>query len=405
MTTTAEDSRLKLPGKFWRLWWASTVDTVGDGAFAVAVPLLAVSLTRDSRLIAVVSAASFLPWLLVSLPVGAIVDRRDRTRLMWTSQVFQVVIVSVAAILIGLHRFDIAALAAVAFVLGVAEVVFGNASQAVLPEIVPKSLLHKANGYQSTTARVGQTFVGPPIGSFLFALSAVFAFWMNAASFAVSAAMLAGLTVSRRTTSVTHQPMTGAIKKGLSFLLRDRLLRTLAILLSVNTFCFQMGQVTLVLLATRVLHLSPRGYGIVLAVAAIGGILGGLTNARIVTRLGEFRAVVVSLTINALAFVAISASSDAVVLALSLAVSAFTTTLWSIATVTLRQQRVPNQLFGRVNSVYRMLGWGLMPLGALVGGFVAHGIGNRTPYAVAGIIRGLALLAALPALRSAIRTK
>ena len=74
---------------------------------------------------------------------------------------------------------------------------------------------------------------------------------------------------------------------------------------------------------------------------------------------------------------------------------------WNVVTVSLRQQVVPAHLLGRVNSVYRMLGWGLMPAGALAGGFVAHAAGLRAPYLVAGLLCGVCLLAAVPLLASA----
>ena len=81
--------RLVLGSAYWRIWWANTVSSVGDGAFVSALPLLAVTVTRDPRLIAVVSASFYLPWLLLSLPIGALVDRYDRVRIMWRSQAVQ----------------------------------------------------------------------------------------------------------------------------------------------------------------------------------------------------------------------------------------------------------------------------------------------------------------------------
>ena len=77
---------------------------------------------------------------------------------------------------------------------------------------------------------------------------------------------------------------------------------------------------------------------------------------------------------------------------------------WNVVTVSLRQQVVPAHLLGRVNSVYRMLGWGLMPVGALAGGFVAHAAGLRAPYVVAGLLCGVSLLAAVPCLLAARQT-
>jgi MFS family permease len=399
---TPKTAGARLPAAYWRLWWAAALDNLGDGAFATAVPLLAVTITQDPRWISVVSAATFLPWLLFSLPAGAIVDRRDRVALMWSSQAVQAVLVACVAVLAGFGRVGIPTLAVIAFALGTCEVLFGNAAQAILPDIVPAALLHKANGNQYTVATVGQQFLGPPAGSLLFGLAVALPFGMDAATFALSAALLATLP-RRRAARTAPPPIRTAIADGLRWLRGHRLLRTLALLLGVNTFCFQLGGVTLVLLATKTLHLSARGYGLLLSCAAVGGVLGGLVNARIIDRIGELPALLLALIANVVLFEGIGASPDAVVLGALLAMSGFATTLWNIVTVSLRQRTVPADLLGRVNSVYRVLGWGLIPLGALTGGLLAHRFGLRAPYQIAGAIRGVALLVALPVLVSASR--
>lgn len=400
MTETVAEPRLS--ATYWRLWWAAAVDNIGDGAFAAAVPLLAVTITHDPRLISIVSAATYLPWLLLSLPAGAIVDRHDRVALMWRSQAIQAIIVGIVAVLAAVGEVGIPLLAIMAFGLGAGEVVFGNAAQAILPDIVPKPLLHKANGNQYTVTTIGQTFLGPPVGSLLFAVAIALPFGTDAGSFALSAALLATLP-RRRRPQTKHPPIRTAIADGLRWLRRHRLLRTLALLLGVNNFCFQLGNVTLVLLATQTLHLSTRGYGLLLAGGAIGGVLGGLVNAAIVARIGALPALLTALVANVFIFEGLGVSPDAIVLGALLALNGFVTTLWNIVTVSLRQQIVPSELLGRVNSVYRLLGWGLIPLGALTGGLVAHEIGLRAAYPVAGALRGIALLVALPVLVTAMR--
>jgi MFS family permease len=399
---TATIAEPRLPAAYWRLWWAAAVDNIGDGAFAAAVPLLAVTITHDPRLISLVTAATYLPWLLLSLPAGAVVDRYDRVSLMWRSQAIQAVIVGVVAVLAAVGAVGIPVLAVMAFGLGACEVVFGNAAQAILPEIVPKSLLHKANGTQYSITTVGQLFLGPPVGSLLFAIAIALPFGMDAGSFALSAALLATLPRRPRTTT-EHPPMRTAIADGLRWLTRHRLLRTLALLLGVNNFCFQLGAVTLVLLATQTLHLSARGYGLLLAAAAIGSVVGGMVNARIVARIGALPALLAALGANVVIFEAIAVSPDAIVLGALLALNGFATTMWNVVTVSLRQQVVPSEFLGRVNSIYRMIGWGMIPLGALTGGLIAHLLGLRAGYSVAGVIRGLALIVALPVLVSAVR--
>jgi MFS family permease len=391
---------MSLSSAYWRVWWAAGIDAVGDGAFAAAVPLLAVTITRDPRLVSVVSAATFLPWLLLSFPAGALVDRYDRVGLMWRTQAAQAVIVGGVAVLAALGDVTVPVLAVAGLGLGAGEVLFGNAAQAVLPDIVPKPLLHKANGNQQAITTIGMQFVGPPVGSLLFVVRAALPFGLDAVSFAGSAALLA--TLPRRAREpAEHPPMWQAIAVGLRWLLAHRLLRTMAILLGVNTFCFQLANATLVLLATQTLRLDARGYGLLLGAAATGSVLGGLVNARVVARIGTRAAMLTSLVATIVLVFAIGLSPNVFVLGAVVAAQGFATTLWNIVTVSLRQRIVPSELLGRVNSVYRMLGWGLMPLGALAAGLVAHTFGLRAPYPVAAVIRGLALLAALPVLLTA----
>jgi MFS family permease len=367
------------------------------------VPLLAIQLTHSAVLVSAISAAAFLPWILVSLPVGAMVDRYDRKRLMVCSQVVQAAVMAVTVLAVGAGAMSVGLAAVMAFALGIGDVVFGNAAQAMLPEVVAASQLHRANGYQNTVVYIGQQFIGPPVGSALFAFAASAPFGLNAVSFACSAALIAGLPRARQPRAEEHPPMAAAIRHGLQWLLRHRQLRTLALLLAVNTFCFSMGNSTLVLLATRTLHISARGYGLLLAAAAIGGVLGGLVDARLLAWLGTLPALLTSLVTTVVVFEAIGVAPNLVVLAGLLATSGFATTIWNVLVVSLRQQEVPNELRGRVNSVYRMIGWGLIPLGALTGGVVADTLGLRAPYPVAGVIRGIALLGALPVLIQTMR--
>jgi predicted MFS family arabinose efflux permease len=268
----------------------------------------------------------------------------------------------------------------------------------VLPSLVPADMLPRANGTQYAVQTIGQSFAGPPLGSALFAAAAAAPFGIDAASFAGSAVLLAMLPRFRK-------PGTSraGIRDGLRWLLRHRLLRIVAILLGMNNFFGQLGWATFVLLATGVLHVSTRGYGLLLAVSAIGSVLGGLANPAITRRLGLVPSLVIASAANALLYIGISVTSSVVVTGILLAGNGFMVTMWNVVTVSLRQRVVPDDLLGRVNSAYRMLGWGMIPLGALTGGFVAHLAGLRAPFLVAGIARGVVLLALLPALLAASR--
>jgi MFS family permease len=397
----------RLSRDYWRLWWANAISSTGDGAFVAALPLLAVTITRDPRLVSVVTAAIYLPWLLLSLPAGAVVDRYDRATLMWRAQAVQAAVVTIIAVLVVVHQASIEVLAAGGLLLGSAEVIFSNAAQSILPALVPPELLPKANGSQQVSLTVGESFLGPPAGSLLFAAAAVLPFGLDAASFAGSAALLARLPrtgdAAENAENAERPRIRAQVAEGLHWLARHRLLRVIAVLLGIYNFSNQMGQAILVLLATQTLHVSTRGYGLLLAASAVGSVVGGLVNPILTRRMGMLPSLVLPALLTAAAFVGIGLAPGPVVVAALLACQGFAAAMWNVVTVSLRQRVVPGQLLGRVNSVYRMLGWGLMPLGALAGGFVAHAAGLRAPYIVAGLLTGLSALAALPLLLAAVR--
>jgi MFS family permease len=396
------EHRSRLGRYYWRMWWGNAISSTGDGAFVAALPLLAVATTKDPRLVSVVTAAMFLPWMGLSLPVGALVDRYDRATLMWRAQAVQAAVVAVLAILIVFGQAQIAVLAVAGFCLGSAEVVFSNAAQSVLPALVPPELLPKANGSQQISLTVGESFLGPPVGSLLFAAAAALPFGLDAASFAGSAALVATLPRSPRNSQRADRPKIRAqIAEGLRWLAGHRLLRVVAVLLGVYNFANQMGQAILVLLATQMLHVGTRGYGFLLAVSAVGSVLGGLVCPPLTRRLGILPSLIIGGGMDAAVFVGIGLAPGPAVAAVMLAGQGFAVTMWNVVTISLRQRIVPSALLGRVNSVYRMLGWGLMPIGALAGGFVAHAAGLRAPYIVGGLLCGLSLLAALPFLLAA----
>lgn len=391
----------RLPGRYWRLWWAGAIDNVGTGALVTALPLLAVTLTTDPRLVSVVAAASYLPWLLFALPAGAVVDRYGRIGLMQAAQVFQAVVVTAVAVLVAFGGMGILSLTVAAFLVGVGQVVFGIASQSVVPQIVEHPLLARANARQYLATTIGQSFIGPPVGSFLFGLAIALPFGLDVATLVASVLLLTTLrggSPPRDDAATTGPARAPRVSEGLRWLAGHRLLRTLAVLLGVNTFCFQLGNVTLVLLVTDELGVTAAGYGMLLAVAAVGSVLGGVLTARLVNVFGQIPVLVVALAVNAVAFVFLGLSADVWTLAGLLALSGLVTAIWTVVTVTLRQELVPLGLLGRVNSVYRLVGWGLIPLGALAGGVIAHEISVRAGYPIAGALRALALLTSLPVL-------
>jgi MFS family permease len=382
------------------------VNGTGDGIFTAALPLFAASLTRDPLAVSAVSAATYLPWLLLSLPAGAIVDRRDRLTLMWRSQVFAATVMGAATVLVGTHLADIAVLCVAGFLLGAADTIFGNASVSVLPELVRQERLVTGNARLQIANIVSGNFAGPPLGSLLFGCAAWLAFGADGLSFAVAAGLLMLVRGGAKPVVRAERRAVGRdIAEGVRWLARHRLLRVLAVVFAVNCMSNQLAMSTLVLLATGKYGLNAHQYGLLLGAMAVGGIVGGLVNARLNRWLGAVGATVVAVSGNAVLYLSVGLAPNAVVLGVVLAGSTAMTTLWNVSTVSLRQRLVPGELLGRVNGAYKMLGWGLMPVGAAVGGLLASRFGIGVPFPVAGALRAVVLLAALPVLAGAIRRR
>jgi MFS family permease len=395
VTTAPAEGRLG--GRYWRLWTASTISNVGDGIDLAALPLFAAALTRDPVLVAGLATAARLPWLLFALTAGALVDRVDRRALMVGVNLVRGGLVAVIALSAATGTASIWLLYIVSFLLGVNETLFDNAAQSLLPAIVEPPQLETANGRQQAAEMVANSFAGPPLGSILFSLTVSAPFWADSASFVIAAALIATIAGSYRPAPPAGGPrrsLRADVAEGIRWLHGHRLLRTLAILLGVANLAHNLWVATFVLFAQEDLGLSDRGYGFLLAAMALGGVVGGVISGRVTARLGPAPALVVCLVVDGVVTIAMGFCSQAwLVAALSVLSGVFIVT-WNVITVSLRQRIIPDHLFGRVNSVYRFIGWGSIPIGAILGGFLADAFGLRSTFFVGGAVVLLSLLVA-----------
>ena len=369
------------------------------------MPLLAISLTQDTRLISAVSFSSMIPWLFLSLPAGVFIDRWDRKTVMVIADSFRALMYALVAVLVAVDSLSIWVLLVVLLVIGCAEVFFDMSAQAFLPSIVPEEQLHRANGLLYAAEIVWGSFIGLPVGSWLFVVAAGVPFGINGASFALAAVLVASITVrTPPDTATTGGEVTTSfvtdLKEGLRWLRGHRNLRTLAVLLGVTNGAMMLGEAIFVKFAFRHLGVGPKGYGLLLAVTSGGAIIGGLLGDRIAKRLGVSASIISAYVIFAVADVIRAAWPSVILFAAMSVLVALAGTVWNVVTVSYRQRVIPAELFGRVNSAYRFIGTGSIGIGALVGGQVAHYAGLRAPYFLGSAVTLVALVWGLPTLRS-----
>jgi len=384
----------RLDGRFARLWAASTMSALGSGMAVVAAPLYVASRTDDPLIVSAGAAVAWLPWLLFSLPGGVLVDRVDRRRLMVAIDWVRVAVLVVLAAAMLTGRAGVALLYAVLFVINTGEVVFRSAAQAVVPAVVPRSRLERANGWLGGGTQVMQNMVAGPLGGFLFVVAAAIPFGVNAGTYALSAVLVGLLAGSYRGSPEPgrRRSVRAEVGEGFRWLLSQRLLRTMTLLIGMLNVTLTAALAVLVLLATERLGLGSVGYGALFTCIAVGGLLGSAVGDRLVAAITATWTIRIGLLIEAGLHLALAASRSAAVVGAALFVFGVHSALWNMVANSLRQRLTPPALMGRVGSTTLFIAAGGNCVGALLGGVVAARFGITAPYWV-GFVVALVVIA------------
>ncbi len=362
---------------------ASGLTNLADGIATLAWAWLASLLTRDPLLIAVVPVALRLPWFICAIPAGIITDRVDRRLLiLWMDAARGLAFAAVAiALWVALplpvpphsgvaQPLIFALILGAAAIVGVAEVFRDNAAQTMLPAIVPHAALERANGRLWSVELVGNALLGPALGAFLIALAVPLPFALNAAAYGIAVMLFLGLSGPFKPAVAVERNWRKELTVAVAFLRSKPLLMALAWITGFWNLLFEMVMIALILHVQENLSVGAQTYGLILAAGALGGILGGWTGERVIHALGPMRTAQWMLVLTAPAFVAIALAPGAVSLAIILAVFNYTGLVWNTVSVSYRQRMIPDALLGRVNSLYRLMAWGMMPVGLLLSGMV-----------------------------------
>jgi predicted MFS family arabinose efflux permease len=287
---------------------------------------------------------------------------------------------------------------AVFFAMGTAETLFDNAAVSILPSVVARDDLAKANGRLLGARMVANELVAPPLGGLLFATAAAVPFLLDAGSFAAAAALVAAMPGRFRVERPEGGPPTTLGGEGVRWLARHRLLRILAVAIAVMNLTLSAALSVFVLYAQERLGLGPVGYGVLLSSLAVGGISASLVAERIIGWLGPATALRLGLVVETSTHLALALTSSPLLAGAVTAVFGFHAMTWSVISVSLRQELIPARLLGRVNSAYAVFGVGSLALGAVGGGLLAGRFGLTAPFWCSFVAVGLLTLACWPVL-------
>jgi MFS family permease len=371
---------------FPRYWLSAFLADCGDGVRLAAFPLLAAGLTRSPAAVAAVTALTGLPWLLVGVGAGVLVDRSDRRRVMLAVDTARAVVIGALAAAVLLHAAGLPLIYLTAFVSGTGAALRDTAAETAVPRLVADADLDRANGRLVAGQIVGTELAGPALGGWLFGLAAALPFAVNAGALGIAVLLLLtlpsvfgpvpgpGPARARRFGAVRQE-----LRAGFTWLRRHAEVRNLTLAAGVISATDAAWFAVLVLYVIQVLHQPAGTYGLLLALGAVGGIAAGGTAAWLTRWIGPRRSLVIATLTLAGSQLGLGLTGNVVVAAVMLAAGSGAFAAFNVTAVTLRQRQVPAALLGRVASIYRTIGRGAEALGALLGGVLAAAAGIRAP--------------------------
>ena len=381
-----------LGSDFSRIWSASLITNLADGVLKLAAPLLAVSLTEDPVLIGLLSALSLLPWLFFAIPIGVYVDRTDRRRALIYGNFLRSLIGVALALSIAEDWINIWILLLAVFFIGICEVLVDTTSQSVLPQILDRSEFEKGNSRLQISEVIVAQFMGSPLSGFLYAISIGLPYFFSTTGFFLAALVIAAIPFKKNVSAIhaddfekERMGIWGDIKFALNYIYRDKSIFAIVVITTSIGFFYSLSNAIAPLFLLKELEIPTKLFGVVLAIQGVGALIGSVAAPRFSAALGRGRALALNLLLASSMIVLTGLAPNAAVFVLISIIVGFTISIWNILLMSLYQSLIPNHLYGRIHGARRTIVWGLMPIGSVIGGFVAKG-GLRLPFLIGGVI-------------------
>ncbi|TXK04210.1 MFS transporter [Microbacterium mitrae] len=385
-------------GSLWRdrnfltMWSGQALAQLGSQVAELAIPTLAVLLLSATELeVGYLNAAAVAAFLLVGLPAGAWVDRMRKRHVMIVADAVRTLALSALPLLWFFGDLQMWHMFVVAAVVGIANVFFDVSYQSLVPSLVPAKQIAEANGKLESTAQVAG-IAGPAVGGWLVGvLTAPFAILATVGTYVVSLIALIFTKDTERIEPRTEMSsLISDIGEGLRWVFGNRYLKRIVATTAVSNFFSTLSFTLLPIFILRELGLSVANMGLIFSLAAVGGLLGAMSVRFVVARLGEAPAIPISaigfsLTAILLPVAAMVPSIAFALLIVQGFIASFTVLVYNITQVTFRQRITPRRLLGRMNASIRFVVWGVMPLSALLAGFLGDQYGVVTTMWVGAI--------------------
>lgn len=375
---------------FMRFWAGQSVSQIGSAVTTLTLPLTAIAVLKASAFeVGLLTAATYTAFIFISLPAGAIVDRRAKRKIMiWCDAARLVIIGSVpVATLFGV--LTMAQLFAVALAAGVFTVFFDVSYQSYVPVLLGRDRLMDGNGKLGASRSFAQV-AGPGLAGALVGLAGVVgALTADAFSYAVSVGSLLLIRTPENPPerpAGTRKNLRADIAAGLTFVRRDPVLRKITACTATGNLFVAMEMSLSMLFLIRVVHVRPALTGLLMALASLGGVVGAVLSGPLTRRIGTARILWFAPLVFGIPnlFIPLAQPGWGMVLfPLGSAASAFSGVIYNVGQLSYRQAACPPELLGRMNAAIRWVAWGTLPLGGLLAGLCGSVAGIRFSLAIA----------------------
>lgn len=384
------DTSPSLSIDFWKFWTGQVISQLGTSFTMFAIPLLVFQLTHSSVNLAISAASDFLPYLLFGLVIGAWVDRVNRKQLMIAADLAMTIFIGSIPLLYALGHLSIWWIYIAGFLNTTVYIAFNSAEYAALPGLVPQDSLVTANG-RIQASYSAASVVGPLVaGALVSVLPIADLLIVDAASYLVSALLLAIIRGSFNATDETERERSSVrtdIAEGLQYVFRHPILRNISLMMAMVNFVGATTGYQLVLFAKERLHVSNFELSLLFAAGAAGVIVSGLLAGSLRKRWSFSQVALGALMSSGLLTIVFALNQIYWLSVVLWGVVGGLGILFNINTMSLRQAIVPNHLLGRIMSIAGVLAWSAIPVGTMLGGFAIKLTANvALVYAVIGAL-------------------
>ncbi|GHO72534.1 MFS transporter [Ktedonobacter sp. SOSP1-85] len=359
---------------FMLLWSSQLLSSVGSQVSLLAFPLLVLGITHSATQAGLVGALDSLPFALLCLPAGALIDRWDRKRVMLICDTGRALALGSIPVALWLGRLGLLQLCLVALIEGTLMTFFSVAEIACLPHVVPKAQITAASAQNQAINSTSWT-LGPFLGGFLYGMGHAVPFLTDAISYVCSVLSIF-LMRARFQEERTEEPrkIWHEIGEGLLWLWREHVLRFLALLTLVLVFS-TIGFTLILIVLAQNLHATPLAIGMLFASGGVGSIVGAVLSSPLQKRFTFGQLTIGSAWVWAVSWLALAVAPNLWVLGVANGVSFIVVPIFYSVQLSYRMIAIPDHLQGRVQSVFRLLSLGSQPLGLALTGLLIQWIG------------------------------